>query len=249
MNIENTPYEDIARGIKQDHQLQTYECLACGKTFTDGEVYPIDGRFFEAEKAAQHHLSYTHPDYLQYLLNSNARYNSLTDNQKQLLQLFAACKTDKEIAQELKISPSTVRHQKFTFREKAKQAKMFLAVYRRVFEDAPAEENPIVPLHSHARMVDERYIITTQEREKILGSVFYSLQPLRLKTFPPKEKKKVVILTEISGQFEAGKQYSEKEVNSILKAIYDDFVTLRRYLIEYGFLDRTKDGSAYWLLP
>ncbi|HDR8220879.1 TPA: DUF2087 domain-containing protein, partial [Bacillus cereus] len=25
------------------------------------------------------------------------------------------------------------------------------------------------------------------------------------------------------------------------------FVTLRRYLIEYGFLDRTDDGSQYWV--
>ncbi|MBJ6950597.1 DUF2087 domain-containing protein, partial [Vibrio cholerae] len=28
---------------------------------------------------------------------------------------------------------------------------------------------------------------------------------------------------------------------------YPDFVTLRRYLIEYGFLDRTDDGSQYWV--
>ncbi|HSR04836.1 MAG TPA: DUF2087 domain-containing protein [Proteiniclasticum sp.] len=27
--------------------------------------------------------------------------------------------------------------------------------------------------------------------------------------------------------------------------IYDDHVLLRRYLIEYGFLDRTPDGSIY----
>ena len=25
-----------------------------------------------------------------------------------------------------------------------------------------------------------------------------------------------------------------------------DYVTLRRYLIEYGYLERTRDGSAYW---
>jgi hypothetical protein len=41
--------------------------------------------------------------------------------------------------------------------------------------------------------------------------------------------------------------YAEKEINEILKAIYEDYVMLRRYLIEYGFIDRKSDGSEYWL--
>ncbi|MFR2551837.1 MAG: DUF2087 domain-containing protein [Clostridioides difficile] len=41
-------------------------------------------------------------------------------------------------------------------------------------------------------------------------------------------------------QFERGKKYSEKEVNQILESIYDDFATIRRYLIEYGFMSRNK---------
>ena len=41
--------------------------------------------------------------------------------------------------------------------------------------------------------------------------------------------------------------YSEKEVNKILSRVYEDYVLLRRYLIEYGFLDRTRDGAVYFL--
>ena len=33
----------------------------------------------------------------------------------------------------------------------------------------------------------------------------------------------------------------------ILKRIYEDNATIRRYLIEYGFLDRSKDCSKYWV--
>ena len=95
-------------------------------------------------------------------------------------------------------------------------------------------------------MVDARYEITQQEEQKILATVFASMQPLRLKTFPPKEKKKVVILRTIAKEFEEGIRYSEVQVNEILKDIYPDYVTLRRYLIEYGYLERTRDGSAYW---
>lgn len=41
--------------------------------------------------------------------------------------------------------------------------------------------------------------------------------------------------------------YSEREVNRILKRIYEDYANLRRALIEYGFIDRTNDGSSYWV--
>ena len=68
-----------------------------------------------------------------------------------------------------------------------------------------------------------------------------------LKDFSPKEKKKIVILGKIAEQFEHGRQYSEKEVNQILKPIYEDYMTIRRYLIIYGFMERTKDGARYWL--
>jgi hypothetical protein len=48
-------------------------------------------------------------------------------------------------------------------------------------------------------------------------------------------------------RFENERKYEEKEINQILGAVYHDHVLLRRYLIEYGFLDRKPDGSQYWL--
>lgn len=68
-----------------------------------------------------------------------------------------------------------------------------------------------------------------------------------LKNYPAKEKKKIIILAEISKNFSKGKNYSEKEVNVILKRIYEDYVTLRRALIEYGFIQRSNDCSSYWV--
>ena len=40
---------------------------------------------------------------------------------------------------------------------------------------------------------------------------------------------------------------TEQEVNEILRPIYEDYMTIRRYLIMYGFMERTKDGRQYWL--
>jgi len=138
-----------------------------------------------------------------------------------------------------------VRRQRFNFREKAKQAKHYLATYELVF--AAQGKEPLMPIHNEAVFLDDRYVITETERERILKNALLTREPLVLKHFPPKEKKKLVILTLIAAQFEKGKHYSESEVNAILKPIYDDFVTIRRYLIAYGFMARTRSGSEYWL--
>lgn len=92
------------------------------------------------------------------------------------------------------------------------------------------------------------FSVTPEEEEKILKNCFSSLDPLKLKVFSSKSKKKAIIIKKIAGQFEAGKTYTEMEVNGILKQIYpEDFSTLRRGLIEAGYLDRKPDGSAYWV--
>lgn len=46
--------------------------------------------------------------------------------------------------------------------------------------------------------------------------------------------------------FEPGRRYSEREVNAVLSSRYDDYSTLRRYLIDEGLLTRSPAGSAYW---
>jgi hypothetical protein len=68
-----------------------------------------------------------------------------------------------------------------------------------------------------------------------------------MKAIPKGEKRKLILLRLIVKEFEAEKRYTEKELNQILWSVYEDFVTLRRYLIEYGFMDRTKDCREYWV--
>jgi ArsR family transcriptional regulator len=61
----------------------------------------------------------------------------------------------------------------------------------------------------------------------------------KLVAFPKKNDQMVVILTEMAQKFEAGKQYTEKEVNVILEDINEDYCTLRRCLVDYGYLSRS----------
>ena len=247
MDYGSLTLDEIKKGYRFDKEMNTYVCNYCAKAFQEGQVYSIEDHLYVPEHAAAKHIEADHGGNIQQLLYSDTRYNTLTENQKELLSFFSLDIPDKEIAKKLGVSTSTIRRQKFTFREKAKQAKLYLAVFERVFEDKPTNEETIISVHNHAVHYDDRYLITEQEREHILATSFESLSPLKLKAFSPKEKKKVVILAKIAEQFMTGKTYSEKEINEILKPVFDDFTTIRRYLVMYGFMERTEDGASYWL--
>lgn len=45
--------------------------------------------------------------------------------------------------------------------------------------------------------------------------------------------------------FEPGRRYQETAVNEILSGTCDDHAAMRRYLVDYGLLSRTPDGT-YW---
>ena len=68
----------------------------------------------------------------------------------------------------------------------------------------------------------------------------------KLSAMPLKQSQIVVILEEIARKFEPEKQYTEREVNVILEEINEDYCTTRRYLVDYGYLSRTRDGSVYY---
>ena len=58
--------------------------------------------------------------------------------------------------------------------------------------------------------------------------------------------KKIIVMKEVIKNFKKDAVYTETEVNRILKRIYEeDYPSLRRALIEYGFMERTADGSVY----
>lgn len=66
----------------------------------------------------------------------------------------------------------------------------------------------------------------------------------RLVQLPTKESKRLVVLDHIAQRFEPGKRYSERQVNASLSQIHDDTATLRRDMVDFGFMDRA-DGE-YW---
>lgn len=234
--------EELKSGYIQDKD--SFTCLLCGEIIEKGVIYPYENRFYEAERFIRIHIESTHQSVFDYLLGMDKKLTGLTEHQKKLLSLFYQGKNDKEIQKELGIgSSSTIRHHRFALKEKERQAKTFLAMMELLKEKdeyAPA----FVPVHKTATMVDERYNITQDEEEQIVNKYFS--EGLLMK-FPQKEKQRLVILREISKHLKTDYHYGEKELNQILKGFCEDYVLIRRYLVDYGFLARKDDGSSYWL--
>ncbi len=66
---------------------------------------------------------------------------------------------------------------------------------------------------------------------------------------PKSSDKQMAVRRYLASRFEAGREYTEREVNELLKRwhIFEDWALLRRELFMHRFLKRMKDGSAYWL--
>ncbi|HKJ38420.1 MAG TPA: DUF2087 domain-containing protein [Anaerolineales bacterium] len=67
-----------------------------------------------------------------------------------------------------------------------------------------------------------------------------------LKQLPPMGNKLLIILNFIVDAFDFDANYTEKEVNTILRRFHVDTAALRRYLVDEGLMARVGDGTKYW---
>jgi DNA-binding transcriptional ArsR family regulator len=65
----------------------------------------------------------------------------------------------------------------------------------------------------------------------------------KLSAFPRKQEQMIIILDEVAQRFSTDKQYKEQDVNVILEEVNEDYCTLRRCLVDYGYLSRR--GGVY----
>nr|WP_319637824.1 DUF2087 domain-containing protein [Priestia aryabhattai] len=190
------------------------------------------------------HVEQEHGSVFQHLIELDKDVTGLSDHQKNLVKFFKEGKSDSDIQKEMGIgSSSTIRNHRFTLKKKERQAKVFLTLMELLND---GEEEKKLPASTAAPKRSQRYSVSNEEREKILAKNFPQGLSGPLRTFHLQEKQRLVVLEELSGHFDFGTTYTEKEVNDRLTPFYDDYAVLRRYLIEYGFLERSADGSRYW---
>lgn len=242
--IASATLEQLKCGFTEDDNC--FICLMCGKQIEKGIIYPEDGIFYEAGKYMRIHIQSQHQSVFTCLIGLDKKITGLSEHQANLLKLFYEGKSDSEIQNELGIgSSSTIRNHRFFLKEKVRQAKVFLVLMELLQDKMSNKHTPVMPARKPT--AEQRYAMTPEEREKIIKKYFPAGPNGPLKTLNMKEKSRLVVLGQIAGRFEAKRLYNEKEINSILATACEDYITLRRYLIDYGFLARKSDGSQYWL--
>lgn len=80
--------------------------------------------------------------------------------------------------------------------------------------------------------------------KKVNMEAFYQAEPFHIHRMPKKQEPRKRVLALAAAQL-PDQDLSEQEVNAILKPMSDDFVELRRYLVDYKLLKRSRDGSCY----
>ena len=73
----------------------------------------------------------------------------------------------------------------------------------------------------------------------------------KLIRLPSNRKKRLAALIWLSEYIAPNKEYTEREFNELLNKLhsFEDPATLRRELCDYGLINRSADGSCYWLNP
>ena len=68
----------------------------------------------------------------------------------------------------------------------------------------------------------------------------------KLMMIPKKEKNKLLVLQIVLEMLKAKSlEFTEKELNEEIKEIYPDYSLIRRYLVDYKFLERDNYGRMY----
>jgi hypothetical protein len=109
-----------------------------------------------------------------------------------------------------------------------------LAARTEVFKDAVREAAPPAPDVADAPHPD-------QERATVLRTF---VRDGRLLQVPVARGKRRIVLEHIVGSFEPGIRYPERAVDAILRGWFNDYVTIRRYLVDEDLLARER--NVYW---
>jgi biotin operon repressor len=77
-------------------------------------------------------------------------------------------------------------------------------------------------------------------REKVVRAFFRNGELLRI---PKQWKKRMIVLEEFLPGFEPGREYAEHEVNERIVPLFSDYCTIRRMLVDEGYM--TREGETY----
>lgn len=152
-------------------------------------------------------------------------------------------RTGRELSETLGLTPPTISHHMTKLTESGlvkvtpdAQRRIYsldAATFRELARPAPHRANePLAP-----NMTNDQVEI---ERAKVVRDFF---DGPRLKQIPAQRRKRVFVLQHLLARFEPGRIYPEREVNDLLRPAHEDVATLRRELVDYGYL--TRESGRY----
>jgi hypothetical protein len=234
---------DLKRGWMDHKASHARLCVFCGKRFQRGRVYAFGEELLTCRAAVERHVREAHGGAFAAILAAGKTATGLSDVQETVLRGLQAGSDDASLASSLGGKAlSTVRSHRRNLRIKAAEARRFLAAME-LAEAQTCESSRFVDFGPGLPIRDERSDVTTNEAMTI-EKAFMRTDGTLLR-IPPKEKQKLVILRRLAELFERGRDYSDAEVRTMLGAVHEDYALLRRYLVDYRFIERDPDGRRY----
>jgi hypothetical protein len=151
-------------------------------------------------------------------------------------------RTGKELADLLEVGPPTISHH-IAKLEHAGLVKVKREGQSRIYSFDPTAIRRLAssPTSPESAIDAESDLDAAEaERRKVLRDFFAGD---RLKQIPAQRKKRVIALQHLVAKFDPSREYPEREVNDILRVAHEDYATLRRELVDYGFM--TRAGGIY----
>jgi hypothetical protein len=137
-----------------------------------------------------------------------------------------------ELADRLALTPPTISHH------------MRRLVAARLVDVVPEAQSRIYWLRtdtfrelSGSLPDDQKAQPASEEDDAVLRAFF---DRTHLRQIPASRKKRVVVLRRLLERFAPGRAYPDSEVNDLLREAHDDVATLRRELVDYGFMVRDR---------
>jgi hypothetical protein len=137
-----------------------------------------------------------------------------------------------ELADRLALTPPTISHH------------MRRLVAAHLVDVVPDAQSRIYSLRTSAiREISEAVLSdgapqpASEEEDAVIRAFF---DGPRLRQIPASRKKRVIVLRRLLERFAPDRSYPESEVNELLREAHEDVATLRRELVDYGFMIRDR---------
>lgn len=140
-----------------------------------------------------------------------------------------------ELSSILKLSPGTVSHHLSLLSEAGLLQSSKEQYYQIYSLTNGILEQKLLEVVSMSQPKLEKKVEGDAFRDKVLRTFF---KHGRLIKIPTQQKKLQVVLEEIVKVFDSARTYTERDVSITLSEYHDDFATLRRELVDFGYMTR-----------